>query len=285
VTVHAPAPTLEAGALARIALPEAELEQLLVQIEHDRAGHARSVAEEGVVLACAAGLRATADVLEAATTWRCLRDRARAGVDVVVCGTRGQGPTDRILLGSTASALVHHAELPLLVVPAEAADLDGPVYAGYDGSEGSRRALRFAAAHLAAHPLIVAHAWCSPVRHSLRGHAFTHSHVRRLADYAESVDTVWAETAADTAQEGLDHALELGLTATSDAAESGHGDWQTLLQGAREARATAILVGSRGRGAVAATVLGSVASGLVHAAALPVLVVPETHLRTGPPRA
>lgn len=31
--------------------------------------------------------------------------------------------------------------------------------------------------------------------------------------------------------------------------------------------------GSRGRGAVTATVLGSVASGLVHAAALPVLVV------------
>jgi nucleotide-binding universal stress UspA family protein len=37
-----------------------------------------------------------------------------------------------------------------------------------------------------------------------------------------------------------------------------------------------VLVGSRGRGAAAATVLGSVASGLVHAAALPVLVVPET---------
>ena len=33
-------------------------------------------------------------------------------------------------------------------------------------------------------------------------------------------------------------------------------------------------LGSRGRGAVASTVLGSVASGLVHAAALPVLVVP-----------
>jgi nucleotide-binding universal stress UspA family protein len=39
--------------------------------------------------------------------------------------------------------------------------------------------------------------------------------------------------------------------------------------------APAILVGSRGRGAMASTVLGSVASALVHVAALPVLVVPN----------
>jgi nucleotide-binding universal stress UspA family protein len=278
VTVHAPAPKLEAGALARIALPEAQLEELLVQIELDRAGQATSTAEEGVALARAAGLRASADVIEAAGTWRGLRERARAGVDVVVCGTAGRGPTDRILLGSTASGLVHHAERPLLIVPAGTADLGGPVYAGYDGSEGSRGALRFAAAHLSTHPLIVAHAWRSPVRHSLRGHAFAHSRIGRLADYADSVDAVWAETAADTAQEGLEHALGLGLTADSDAPESGHSNWRTLLKGARDAGATAILVGSRGRGAVTATVLGSVASGLVHAAELPVLVVPDTRL-------
>ena len=66
----------------------------------------------------------------------------------------------------------------------------------------------------------------------------------------------------------------LGLVARAAAPESGHGDWQTLLDGAQESGAAAILVGSRGRGAVAATVLGSVASGLVHAAALPVLIVP-----------
>ena len=51
--------------------------------------------------------------------------------------------------------------------------------------------------------------------------------------------------------------------------------WRTLLGGATRHGAAAILVGSRGRGAAASTVLGSVASGLVHAAALPVLVVPE----------
>ncbi len=53
---------------------------------------------------------------------------------------------------------------------------------------------------------------------------------------------------------------------------SGQGTWQTLLAAGQEQGAAAILIGSRGRGALASTVLGSVASGLVHAAEMPVLV-------------
>ena len=80
--------------------------------------------------------------------------------------------------------------------------------------------------------------------------------------------------AEEIAAEGAEYARSLGLVARAAAPESGHGEWQTLLAGAQEAGAAAILVGSRGRGAVTSTVLGSVASGLVHAAALPVLIVP-----------
>jgi nucleotide-binding universal stress UspA family protein len=88
------------------------------------------------------------------------------------------------------------------------------------------------------------------------------------------VDTIWRELAEETAAEGAELARALGLAARGLAPESGHGQWQALLHGAQHAGAAAILVGSRGRGAVASTVLGSVASGLVHAATLPVLVVP-----------
>ena len=45
VTVHAPTPRLEASAMARIALPEAKLQELLVEIELDRVGQARRTAD------------------------------------------------------------------------------------------------------------------------------------------------------------------------------------------------------------------------------------------------
>jgi nucleotide-binding universal stress UspA family protein len=58
------------------------------------------------------------------------------------------------------------------------------------------------------------------------------------------------------------------------APESGRGHARALLEAASDVHAAVVLVGSRGRGAVASTVLGSVASGLVNAAARPVLMIP-----------
>ena len=103
-----------------------------------------------------------------------------------------------------------------------------------------------------------------------------------LEEYAKAVDEVAAEVAQDTAAEGAAYARELGLDATAATHESGHGEWRALLDGAVAAEAAALLVGSRGRGAVASTILGSVASGLVHAAALPVLVVPGGGVEDAP---
>jgi nucleotide-binding universal stress UspA family protein len=268
--VHPPPPTLESGALARVALPEAMIREGIERMRADAQAGASAMAAEGAELARAAGLDATPSVLPGLSAWRTLRSAAQdAGADAIVCGTSGEGALERVVLGCTASSLLHHADRPLLVGPAGVSGLDGPVVVGYDGSEGARAALRFAAGHLGERALIAAHAWHSPVRHSLRGHALGHSSL------AETADSIWRESAEETAEEGAAYARELGLSANAATPESGHGDWQTLLAGAREAGAAALLVGSRGRGAVAATVLGSVASGLVHAAALPVLVVPS----------
>jgi nucleotide-binding universal stress UspA family protein len=38
-------------------------------------------------------------------------------VDLVVCGSRGWGALRRVVLGSTANRLIHHAAVPVLVVP------------------------------------------------------------------------------------------------------------------------------------------------------------------------
>ena len=178
------------------------------------------------------------------------------------------------MLGSTASTLVHHARVPLLVVPEGEHALAGPLLAGWDDSDGARAALAFAAAHLRTRALIVAHGWRSPVRHTLRGSAMRDSPVTLLRDYAEGLDAIFERDAADSAARGARAARGLGLDADARECEAAGGEWHALLQGARDAGAAAVLVGSRGRGAVTSTVLGSVASGLVHSGALPVLVVP-----------
>jgi nucleotide-binding universal stress UspA family protein len=284
-TVHPPPPTVESGALARIALPDSMIVEGVERMRAEADRTARATVTEGTELAAAAGLRASPLVAGAVSVWRALRQHARdAQADVLVCGTRGEGPIDRIVIGSTASSLLHHADRPLLVVPAAAAaGPDATVVAGFDGSEGARRALRFAAAQLREHPLVVVHAWRSSVRHSLRGHALAQSRIGKLEDFAAALDEISSTNAEESANEGVAYARELGLRAQPSTPESGDGEWQAVMRGARDAGAGAILVGSRGRGAVASTVLGSVASGLVHDASLPVLGVPPGEPDEPPP--
>jgi nucleotide-binding universal stress UspA family protein len=275
-TVHPPSPSLESAGIARIALPDATIREGIERMREDAHERASAMAKEGAALAETAGLHATPSVLTGLSAWRQLRAEAtRADVDGVVCGTQGEGALERLVLGSTASSLLHNADRPLLVVPPDAASLDRPWLAGYDGSDSARAVLRFVAAHQRDRPLVVAHAWRSPLRHSLRGKVLARSGVETFEDYIETVDTIYVEMAQQTAEDGAEYARGLGLTASGIAPESNRGDWRTLLAAARESTASAILVGSRGRGAVASTVLGSVASGLVNAAELPVLVVPS----------
>ncbi|MDA0172563.1 universal stress protein [Solirubrobacter taibaiensis] len=117
-TVELPVPTVEAAAIARVALPDAMIRE---GVAHMRDEHAREAAErvrQGEALATAAGLRATSTVAEGNSPWRALRTVAdELDADVIVCGTRGAGAMGRALLGSTATSLLHHAGRPLLVVP------------------------------------------------------------------------------------------------------------------------------------------------------------------------
>ena len=92
--------------------------------------------------------------------WAALLDAAhQAGADVLICGTRGRGAFARALLGSTSSSLLHHADIPLLVVPDGGGALDGPVVAAYDGSEEAGRALGAVGRLLTGRATVVVHAW------------------------------------------------------------------------------------------------------------------------------
>lgn len=245
--IHPPPPSLASAGIARVALPDSMIAEGITKLRDGVETEARALTDAGVELARTAGLNAEPSLRFAITPWRELQEvAAEIDADAIVCGTDGEGAIGRAVLGSTASSLLYHADRPLLVVPRAVPDLDGPLFAGYDGSDGARAALRFAAAHVSRTPLLLAHA----------------------------IDSRSGVPDEAVATEGTEYARELGLDARALTPAAGRSAWRTLVESAREHSAAAVLVGSRGRGAVKSTVLGSVASGLVHAAALPVLVVP-----------
>ena len=211
---------------------------------------------------------------EETSPWRAICSAGREQeADVIVCGARGLGGFARALLGSTSSSLLHHADRPVLVVPAGRRELDGPVLIGYDGSDGARAAVSTAARLFPARATLVVYAWSSPVQRSFVGEALLAAPLAEIGEVAHDVDEVFAGQAQDIADEGATLAREHGLDARGLVIESAPGAWRALAATARAEGAAVIVAGCRGRGALASTVLGSVSSGLVHNAEVPVLVV------------
>jgi nucleotide-binding universal stress UspA family protein len=75
-------------------------------------------------------------------------------------------------------------------------------------------------------------------------------------------------------ENGVAVARAAGLDAVGETVESDDGAWRAVAAAARAHGASVIAVGSRGLGAARSALLGSVSSGLVQNAELPVLVVP-----------
>jgi nucleotide-binding universal stress UspA family protein len=117
----------EHAALARIAVPDGTLGVAARAHEQTAIARARERAARGRRLAERSGLRATAEMWPGASAWReTLPAADQLDADVIVCGSRGRGAFSRALLGSTSSSLLHHADRPLLIVPAGGGDLSGP---------------------------------------------------------------------------------------------------------------------------------------------------------------
>ena len=93
--------------------------------EMDEAGAdlSRQTAEQGADLAKAAGLPAESLAVSApGRAWRnILRIARERDVGAIVVGQRGVSGAERTLLGSVSTAIVHHADRPVLVVPADKA--------------------------------------------------------------------------------------------------------------------------------------------------------------------
>lgn len=272
VTVRDLPPMRDAAVMGRLALPDETIARGLEELRAEAEAAARSLAEEGVALAEEVGLSATPSVVAAASVWRAIEEAADdLGADAIACGTRGHGPLQRTLLGSTASSLLSSSSRPVLVASHEAA-ADGPAVIGYDGSPAAEAALRFAAQHTRIRRAVVACAWRSPVDARRLRTALADA----IRGFVDDYEAVVAEVAHERAAAGSELARSLGIAAEARAVESGATPWHTLLEVAESEDAAVVVCGAGHAGPIASALIGSVSSGLVHHAELPVLVVPVT---------
>jgi nucleotide-binding universal stress UspA family protein len=137
---------------------------------------------------------------------------------------------------------------------------EGPVLLAYDGSAHAKAAIERAGAVLRHGPAVVATAWTS------------FEDAAPAALLAMPGDMV-RETAEELAAEGADLARAAGFDAEPRAVRSKGPFFAALIHLADELDARAIVAGSRGRSSLAAAVLGSVSTGLLHHTSRPVLIV------------
>jgi nucleotide-binding universal stress UspA family protein len=263
---------LDSASAARIALPDSVIGPATMALDEELEHAAAELLERGRGVAAAAGLDAGAMVEIDRTPWRGLVAAAeRHGAAAIVCGASGRGGLPRAVLGTTTGALLHHAPVPVLVVPGGEDD-DGPLVIGYDRSDAAREAIEDAAVLFPGRKALVVHAWSSPVRRSVAGSWLLSTPVDEVQQLAASLDEMYGGDAEELAAEGAALARDAGLDAEPVVLESDRGVWRTIAALAEEREAAAIAVGSRGRGAMKAAILGSVSSGLVRVARRPVLV-------------
>ena len=234
------------------------------------------VAARGVQIGETVGLKLEPSVITRAgsESQTILAEADAIDADVVVCGSRGRGAVSRSLLGSTSTGVLHHATRPVLVVPADPGGaIEGPTVIAYDGSDGARAALAVAGRLWPGRKAVVVHVWNSPMRNTFSGRALARAPLPELREFSADYEQFFAAAAASVAEEGVALAREAGLDASGETIESGSGAWRALAEFAADRGAAVIVAGSRGRGGLASTILGSISSGLVHNAETPALIV------------
>jgi nucleotide-binding universal stress UspA family protein len=103
---------------ALLGAPVAVVSKAAEEIDRGVATKAREIAARGARLACTHGLEVRAEAVEAKTNvWRTLLDTAEdQRAAAVVVGSRGTSGVDSVLVGSVSKALVHHSQVPVLIV-------------------------------------------------------------------------------------------------------------------------------------------------------------------------
>ena len=154
------------------------------------------------------------------------------------------------------------------------ASLEGPIVIAFDGSEVARAAIAAAATLLTNRRALVVTVWES----GLGLAAMTTPPEVSMAPFADpglglELDHDLQQHAERVAAEGAQLARSLGLEAEPQATPDAGNIPQTILEVARQERASVLVIGSRGLSGLRARLEGSTSKGVVKDADCPVLVV------------
>ncbi len=189
------------------------------------------------------------------------------GAVAVVVGSTHHGPVGRVLAGDVASGLMHDTPCPVAVAPR--------------GYEGGNTLQRIGVAYDASPESDTALATAIGIAQHTRGgvHALTVLEPPEWAPLYASPGWVpspaYQRLREETAQLTADHALEAIPSGIQGVAEVLNGPIAEALAGVSD-RLDMLVCGSRGYGALHSVARGSVARGLAHRAACPLLVTPRS---------
>jgi nucleotide-binding universal stress UspA family protein len=190
---------------------------------------------------------------------------------MLVVGRHGHGRIGRLLIGSTAEAVAHEAQLPVVVVPEKWTPGDGgqPIVVGVDESEQCEHALEFAVAIATERrvPVRMAHVWDVDSIYSWDAMP-TSGTVEEWRDH-------YARRLEQTAQLWRDKYPEIHFQTELHREHPVYG----LLNAAREADAQLLVLGGRTHSRLRSLLLGSTARGVLHHATCPIAIVHQSHNR------
>lgn len=179
--------------------------------------------------------------------------------DLVVVGASSHHGAAAFWLGSTPRHVVRHSPCPVVVVRGTASrGRPDRVVVGIDGSRAANRALAWAGDEADRHQveLIVVHGWLYP-----------YLPVDTTSSQARDLTNVDAACVLDRAIESARQ--QFATTVSGELVEAGPAT--ALLETVRDG--DLLVVGSRGRGALAANLFGSTVNSVLDGSAVPVAVV------------
>jgi nucleotide-binding universal stress UspA family protein len=180
---------------------------------------------------------------------------------MLVVGSRGHGQVAGMVAGSVSQHLARHASVPVVVARPAANPGARRIVVGVDGSGGSDAALEFACrrAEITGEDVVVLHGW----RDGSAAGTTRREVPDRFMDRIAEEERLLAEAVAGVHGDHPD--VQVQTEAIPVVA------WRALADAS--AAASLVVVGSRGRGAFAGMLLGSVSQQVLHHAECPVAVV------------